>query len=755
MLHENFKRYNGFFVSMFAFSSLIFLYLILNFFIQGNAIKATEYESFSKQISIQLASLGEEPGSTSTNPESESVKRQLLLLKKGGSWAKSHSQKINFKSANQFLSPNQVNIDKVINLLNEGRLKEAGSSFQAIHQMIANKAAQKVRLVSTLQLVAGLLIFVLFCLTVVKALLSLPKSTLQEMSSRKENENIMKTVSEGIFLIDREYQIGIEQSASLREIFRLERDLEGGFFEFIGDYTAPSNIQLARDYIRLLFGDRIKEKLVKDLNPLVAIEINIIRRDGSYESRYLDFNFKRVLNDGKVTSLMCSVSDITKQVKLEQQLKATKEEQEAQLELLMSILHIPKNQLDIFFQTTKDTLTTINTQLENNDNAQDLRVVLSNIGANIHRVKGDSAALGLHQFEFAAHEFENELQRVRNENKTVSGKALLNLVTLLREMFKDLNNMETLVERFASSLKAQPSNTPVQAALTETTVTETPIIETAPHNSVAEAPLANNDNQENDEESDEENNQDNEPEQLPPTDDEQSLVSENSDTTAENSTATASAEFHDTNDDSDSDSQAESVLEPEQPSTQDHTSPNSMLENLVKTVAEREQKQVNITTNTDFHQQVPEHLLAPVNSIVNQLVRNAIVHGIETPEQRQLQAKSDTGQINVHFTSSDKGYALMVQDDGAGINEQKVIQTAIDKGIISAKQADKLSQNHIASLLFRPEFSTCDEVGINAGRGEGLSLVKQLLLEQNGKMAVQYEQGSFTRFKFLFPSTLG
>ena len=148
----------------------------------------------------------------------------------------------------------------------------------------------------------------------------------------KESKGIMNTVNECLFLLDKDQNIGIEQSASLKQMFKSERDLEGDFFDFISQYVSQHTVQTAREYLGLLYGERVKEKLVKDLNPLNEVEINLVRRDGSYENRYLDFQFNRVLEDEKLSHILVSVTDETKRVLLERELEETK--------LELSLIHI-------------------------------------------------------------------------------------------------------------------------------------------------------------------------------------------------------------------------------------------------------------------------------------------------------------------------------------------------------------------------------------------------------------------------------
>jgi len=332
--------------------------------------------------------------------------------------------------------------------------------------------------------------FMLYIMTTFLLIKRLSRSEDVEEKTKQETAGILNTVSEGLFLLGRDHEIGIEQSASLKEIFKQERDLEGNFFDFISQYITQGDLQVAKDYLDLLFGDRVKEKLVASLNPLNNVEINIIRRDGSFENRYLDFHFKRVIEGGELKHILGSVTDVTKQVMLEKELEQAKEEQETQMDLLKSILHIDNNQLKAFFRTAEEVLNNINNTLESNSKKLDqfeIQSLLKNIAEDVHRIKGDSAALGLHQFEFSSHEFEDAIKTVVADNPKITGKQLLPLTINLRGMFKDLDNMKTLVDKFSSSFAAPvkaPERVEEEGEIEESPVIEEPIADTA----VAEVP---------------------------------------------------------------------------------------------------------------------------------------------------------------------------------------------------------------------------------------------------------------------------
>ena len=377
------------------------------------------------------------------------------------------------KSNSGFKAPIPSQLDSVVKKLNDGFSTGSDSIKQdllALQNSIKVESDKKSQLAKYMQFAAAILLVIFLLLIVFPLISRLAKNEDTGVEAKKEAEGIMNTVSEGLFLLSKNNEFGLEQSASLRQMFRFDRDLEGNFFDFIGNYVPESTVQVAQDYLGLLYGDRVKEKLVKDLNPLNEVEISIPRRDGSLENRYLDFKFNRVMENDELSHLLGSVTDVTREVMLKQELEDSKEEQEAQLDLLMNILHIDSGQLNNFFENADKTLLGINEELEAKGHSDsDIRRKLKEIYENAHRIKGDAAALGLHKFEFGVHEFEESIDEVQ-KNKNISGKHLLPTVSKLKELFSDLQNMRGLVSKFAENYQGGSA----ESALTSESETQAP-----------------------------------------------------------------------------------------------------------------------------------------------------------------------------------------------------------------------------------------------------------------------------------------
>lgn len=147
-------------------------------------------------------------------------------------------------------------------------------------------------------------------------------------------------------------------------------------------------------------------------------------------------------------------------------------------------------------------------------------------------------------------------------------------------------------------------------------------------------------------------------------------------------------------------------------------------------------------------------LLQAIKDPLTHLLRNAADHGLEATQERVEAGKPATGTIRLR-AFHESGYVIVdVSDDGKGIDTQKVIQSAVIKGLLRTDQADKISERDAMSLLFMPGFSTADKVTNISGRGVGLDVVKNNIEKVGGSIDIQTEAGKGTTFKIKIPLTL-
>ncbi len=136
------------------------------------------------------------------------------------------------------------------------------------------------------------------------------------------------------------------------------------------------------------------------------------------------------------------------------------------------------------------------------------------------------------------------------------------------------------------------------------------------------------------------------------------------------------------------------------------------------------------------------------------LLRNAVDHGMETMIQREASSKRKIGSVTLSAQKIKDQALIMVEDDGRGIDSEKIKQKAVEKGWITAEQASKLNQKQIFDFLARPGFSTAEKVTEVSGRGVGLDVVKSRIESMGGSIVIESTAGQGSRFLLNVPLSL-
>ena len=136
------------------------------------------------------------------------------------------------------------------------------------------------------------------------------------------------------------------------------------------------------------------------------------------------------------------------------------------------------------------------------------------------------------------------------------------------------------------------------------------------------------------------------------------------------------------------------------------------------------------------------------------LLRNAVDHGIETPDQRIKVGKDPVGRIELKAHHDGNNVVIIVEDDGHGINLKKIVNKALQKGLISDESVDNLEVQDIINLMFHPGFSTAESISNISGRGVGMDVVKTKVESMGGTIDVTTQEGMGSRFTIRLPLTL-
>jgi chemosensory pili system protein ChpA (sensor histidine kinase/response regulator) len=173
----------------------------------------------------------------------------------------------------------------------------------------------------------------------------------------------------------------------------------------------------------------------------------------------------------------------------------------------------------------------------------------------------------------------------------------------------------------------------------------------------------------------------------------------------------------------------------------------------VRDIANRDNKNIQLMIlgeETDLDKTVIEEMADPLMH----LVRNAVSHGIEIPQERALLGKNRQGTILLNAYPKGNQIILEVEDDGRGLDLDKIKQKAIDMGLLTEEAAETVSQSVIIDYIFTPGFSTSAMTTEISGRGVGLDVVRQNILHLGGSISVQTEKNIGTRFIIKLPLTL-
>ncbi|MFY0312591.1 chemotaxis protein CheA [Leisingera sp. D0M16] len=152
--------------------------------------------------------------------------------------------------------------------------------------------------------------------------------------------------------------------------------------------------------------------------------------------------------------------------------------------------------------------------------------------------------------------------------------------------------------------------------------------------------------------------------------------------------------------------------------------------------------------NTEVDKTVIERLSDPLTHIL----RNAVDHGIEKPEDRESAGKVKTGEIRLSASHRSGSVCIEIRDDGAGVNRPRVKQIAIEKGLIPENA--ELTDSEIDNLLFAPGFSTAKEISNLSGRGVGMDVVKNAVTGLGGRINISSAPGKGSTFTIILPLTL-
>jgi len=522
---------------------------------------------------------------------------------------------------------------------NNIKLLGVANDFVTEAQQIGASRASVLRMVQTGGIILALLnfAFILF-----KFLRRLNTSDAAIEAATEENREILASVREGLFLLTPEHRLGSQLSRSTHVLFGKTLAPGQNLFELLSTLVSDKALKDARDYVELLFSPHVKEQLVQGINPLSEVALTVRNRLGQDSTRYLSFHFNRVQDGATVRHLLVTVQDITQKVELQARLGDERQRSQKELSMMLKAFETDPAMMRAFVERAESSLLEVNDLLRSTSSAASEAQVLKAVdGAyrRIHAIKGDAASLGLEILASLAHQFENELQKLKDSG-AATGDALLALPLPLEDLLAKVAAFK------AMSLKK--TSEPDQAVAA--------------------------------------------PQAL-----------------------------------------------------------NAALTQLATETGIGCGKRINATVRMSSALDMPAGKMDLVREIAIQLVRNAVVHGVEAPQTRLGSSKAPDGQVEVNLTRDEAGqWQLSVRDDGAGLNAAKVRRRLLELRWYSAEQLQGFSDKQIVAHIFKPGFSTASATSEHAGRGVGLDLVQSNVQRLGARLLLASVPGQHTEFRILF-----
>ncbi len=463
--------------------------------------------------------------------------------------------------------------------------------------------------------------------------------------SKRETDNIMRNVEEGIFLIDTEFKLRSQYSLAVEKILEERRVARKNFLEVVEKRITKKLFTNLQEFLELMFKNDIDEETLKDLNPLSEVEFNFRdQTDVWLKSKYLAFKFKRIIDDeDKVTELIITVNDLSDQILLARKLEESLAMSKKQMDWLLSILHVEPKLLQEFAESAYLELDYIDKVLKQDEQVANYIPVLEKVYRSMHIIKGNASLLDLKFFVEKAHEFEDRIEDLKKKPK-LRGSDFVPLVLRLGDIRRTLDELHNLIERVSN---VHSHFRPKRSYESELFI--------------------------------------------------------------------------------------------------------KSIDNLINNLAQEQGKKVKLVYDKFDAGNIPYHYRLTTREIIIQMVRNAIYHGIENPEERSKLRKDPQAQIEISMILDEKVFGFMFRDDGRGLQLDKLRAKAKTSGHWPAEEIDRWTNQQVAEVIYKSGISTSENVGLVAGRGVGMDLVKDKIDRLGGSIKINTKTGKFCEFTIKIP----
>jgi HPt (histidine-containing phosphotransfer) domain-containing protein len=305
-------------------------------------------------------------------------------------------------------------------------------------------AGARAAMLKRVQIVGIALATINFIFIVFKFLRSLAASDRTAMVARREMQNILSTVQEGLFLIHADGTLAKEHSATLVQMLGVPFKPGDHYRDLFAHFLDADDATAAIEYLDLLLGGNVAPGLVAQLNPLREVTL---KDSGSSRERTLAFAFSVVNDAEKNDALLVTVLDISDNIRLANEVDAVRERAAADAELLSEILGADSLTVQDFLARSRYSILEINAALKTvSTNQKQQALEVDAIFREVHSLKGQAAAIGLRGFSGKCHSVEDLLSKLRTQRK-IRGEDWIAVALALSNLLAELDHVGQIVDK--------------------------------------------------------------------------------------------------------------------------------------------------------------------------------------------------------------------------------------------------------------------------------------------------------------------
>ena len=265
---------------------------------------------------------------------------------------------------------------------------------------------------------------------------------------KSKNQHIIQALDIGLFFLNSEFNIQKDYSIALEEIINQKNLTDTNFIDALVNKVPENIINNTREYLELMFREDLDEEVIDEMNPLIKSEFHFENEWGIWEfSKHLSFKFERIINKGKIDSLVCIVKDITKEDSLKKQLKQVEDNAKKHMEWLVNILHVEPPLLKEFIYVTEHELKLIDKALKNPTKFGNHTLILKALAGSINNIISNVSFLDLKFFQNVAQNFLQEINKIKN-NSEINSSDFIPLVMQFQELHHSLGEIKSLMNKF-------------------------------------------------------------------------------------------------------------------------------------------------------------------------------------------------------------------------------------------------------------------------------------------------------------------